>query len=42
MVHITEIESLDNQLSDLGEEQTENQIITKVLCTLPQSFKSVI
>ena len=24
------------------EEQTENQIITKVLCTLPPSFKSVI
>ena len=42
MVHITEIESLDNQLSDLGEEQTENQIITKILCTLPPSFKSVI
>ena len=42
MSHITEIETLASQLSDLGEIQSENQIITKVLCTLPPSFRSVV
>jgi len=42
MTRITEIETLANQLSDLGEIQTENQIITKVLCNLPPSFRSVV
>lgn len=42
MSYITEIETLANQLGDLGEIQSENQIITKVLCTLPPSFRSVV
>lgn len=42
MSHITEIETMAHQLSDLGEPATELQIITKILCTLPTSFKTVI
>jgi hypothetical protein len=42
MSHITEIETLANQLGDLGEIHSENQIITKLLCNLPPSFRSVV
>lgn len=42
MSHITEIETLAYQLSDLGEPQTDLKIITKILFTLPPSFKTVI
>lgn len=42
MSHIIEIETLANQLSGLGEVKTEHQIITKILCTLPRNFRSVV
>lgn len=41
MDHITAIETLAAQLSDIGCPQTEAEIITKIICTLPPSLKSV-
>ena len=38
MNHITDIETMANQLSDLGAPVSELQIITKINCTLPPSF----
>ena len=41
MDHITAIETIAAQLSDIGSERTEAEIITKIICTLPPSFRSV-
>ena len=40
--HITAVEAMSNQLNDLGAPVSELQIITKILCTLPPSFRSVV
>lgn len=42
MSHITAVESLANQLTDVGAEVSEDQIISKVICTLPPSFRHVV
>lgn len=38
MSHITEIETLASQLSDVGAPMTDIQIMTKIICTLPPSY----
>ncbi|XP_045022796.1 uncharacterized protein LOC123466640 [Daphnia magna] len=40
MSHITEIETLASQLSDVGAPMTEIQIMTKIICTLPPSYRN--
>lgn len=40
--HITKVESLAQQLADMGQPQTEQAIITKILCSLPPSYRGVI
>ncbi|RWS21853.1 uncharacterized protein B4U80_02798 [Leptotrombidium deliense] len=40
--HITKIETLAKKLKELGAEQQESAIITKVLCSLPPLFRNVI
>src|SRR5262249_50571636 len=40
--HISKIEMMANQLTDLKEPVSESQIITKVICTLPPSFRAVV
>lgn len=40
--HITTIESMANQLKDLGVVVDDMQIITKVICTLPPSFRHIV
>ena len=42
MNHITDIETMANQLSDLGVPVSELQIVTKIICTLPPNFRSVV
>ena len=42
MDHITEIEAMYNQLNDLGCAVSEIQLITKVICSLPPSFKEAV
>ena len=42
MDHITEIEAMYNQLNDLGCAVSEIQLITKVICSLPPSFKQAV
>ena len=42
MDHVTAVETFARQLSDIGSPLTEPQIITKILCTLPPSFRTVI
>ena len=41
MDHITAIETIAAQLSDIGSERKEAEIITKIICTLPPSFRSI-
>lgn len=40
--HISKVESLARRLKDLGEEQTDTAIITKILWTLPPSYRGFI
>ncbi len=40
MSHITEIETLASQLSDVGAPMTDIQIMTKIICTLPPSYRN--
>ncbi|RWS00085.1 uncharacterized protein B4U79_15835 [Dinothrombium tinctorium] len=40
--HITKVETLSKQLKELGFEQSETSIITKILCSLPSSYRNVI
>lgn len=40
--HVTAIEALANQLSDLGSPVTELNLVTKIICTLPPSFEIVV
>ncbi|KZS04595.1 Uncharacterized protein APZ42_032417 [Daphnia magna] len=42
MSHITAIETFARQLEDLGSPLTEAQIITKITCTLPPSFRPLL
>ena len=42
MSHITAIETMANQLNDLGAPVRDLQIITKIMCTLPPSFRHVV
>ena len=39
MDHITAIESMASSLDDLGAPMTELQVISKIVCTLPPSFR---
>lgn len=41
MDHITAIETIAAQLRDIGSARTDVEIITKIICTLPPSFRSV-
>jgi transposase InsO family protein len=41
MSHITAIETIANRLRDLGVTVDDTQIMTKILCTLPPSFRHV-
>jgi hypothetical protein len=38
--HITEIETLASRLSDVGAAMTDIQFITKIICTLPPSYRN--
>jgi hypothetical protein len=40
MSHITEIETMAIQLNDVGAPVTDLQIMTKIICTLPPSYRS--
>ena len=40
MTHITEIEMMAMQLEDVGAPVTPLQIMTKIICTLPPSYRS--
>ena len=42
MAHITEVETMSTQLSDVGAPFTPLQIMTKIRCTLPPSYRSFI
>ena len=42
MDHVTAVDTFARQQSDIGSPLTEPQIITKILCTLPPSFRTVI
>ena len=42
MTHITAIETLATRLKDLGVTVDDDQIITKIVCTLPPSFRFAI
>ena len=42
MTHITAIETLATRLKDLGVTVDDNKIITKIVCTLPPSFRFAI
>ena len=42
LAHITAIESMACQLRDVGAEISEDQTISKIICTLPPSFRHVI
>lgn len=42
MLHVTAIETFARQLEDLGSPLTEAQIITKITCTLPSSFRTLL
>ena len=42
MSHVTAIETFARQLEDLGSPLTEAQIITKITCTLPPSFRPLL
>lgn len=39
MSHITEIETIANQLRDINAPVTESQLMTKIICTLPPSYR---
>jgi hypothetical protein len=39
MAHITEIETIANQLRDINAPVTESQLMTKIICTLPPSYR---
>lgn len=40
MTHITEIETMASQLSDVGAPMNDVQIMTKIVCTLPPSYRN--
>ena len=40
--HITKVESLARRLKDLGEEPKEMAVITKILCSLPPSYRTLL
>ena len=42
MSHITEIETIANQLRDINAPVTVSQIMTKIICTLPPSYRGFI
>ena len=39
MTHVKNIETMASQLRDLGVHLSDNEIIEKIVCTLPESFK---
>ena len=39
--HITKVESLARRLKDLGDEPKETDVITKIICTLPASYRGL-
>ena len=40
MTHITEVETMASQLSDVEATVRDTQIMTKILCTLPPSYRA--
>jgi len=40
--HIAEVKNLAHLLGDVGVKLTDQQVVTKIVCTLPQSFHSFI
>jgi hypothetical protein len=40
MSHITEIETMASRLSDVGAPMSDIQIMTKIICTLPPSYRN--
>ena len=40
MSHITEIETMASRLSDVGAPMSDIQIMTKIVCTLPPSYRN--
>ena len=40
MTHITEVETMASQLSDVEAPVSDIQIMTKILCTLPPSYRA--
>ena len=42
MSHITAIETIANQLKDVGSPIDDQQLITKIICTLPPSFQHFV
>ena len=39
MTYVTNIETMASQLRDLGVHVNDDEIIAKIVCTLPESFK---
>jgi hypothetical protein len=39
MTHVTNIDTIASQLRDLGVHVSDDEIIAKIICTLPESFK---
>ncbi len=42
MAHVTEIETMASQLNDVGAVITPIMVMTKILCTLPPSYRNFI
>ena len=42
MMHVTEIETMAAQLNDVGASVTPIQVMTKIICTLPPSYRNFI
>jgi hypothetical protein len=42
MSHITEVETTASQLNDVGASVTPIQLMTKIICTLPPSFRNFV
>jgi transposase InsO family protein len=40
--HISKVENLARRLKDLGEEPTSSSVITKILCSLPASYRHIV
>ena len=42
VTHISKVENLARRLKDLGEEPTSSSVITKILCSLPASYRHIV